>query len=112
MEHALLNVLQFKEMRTDSGDMVIQPQAGYGLGFCPDLQPDREVGVAMEGLLVGSVDVAHDFFLLKQLNVTHILNIAAGVPNAFPNVRFMLITNSINFFISISGLCLSHRGDV
>ena len=29
-------------------------------------QPDREVGVAMEGLIVGSVDVAHDFFLLKQ----------------------------------------------
>ena len=78
--------MQFKETRTDSGDVVIQPQAEYGLGFCPDLQPDREVGLAMEGLLIGSVDVAHDFFLLKQLNVTHILNIAAGVPNAFPNV--------------------------
>ena len=86
-------------MRTDSGDVVIQPQAEYGLGFCPDLQPDREVGVAMEGLLVGSVDVAHDFFLLKQLNVTHILNIAAGVPNAFPNVRVML-SIKFNLFLS------------
>ena len=79
-------LLQFKEMRTDSGDVVIQPQAELGLGFCPDLQPDREVGVVMERLIVGSVDVAHDFFLLKQLSVTHILNTAAGVPNAFPNV--------------------------
>ena len=80
-------LMQFTETWTDSGDVVIQPQAERGLGFCPDLQPDRKVGVVTEGLLVSSVDVAHDLSLLKQLRVTHILNVAAGVPNAFPNVR-------------------------
>ena len=39
-----------------------------------------------DGLLVSSVDVAHDLSLLKQLSVTHILNVASGVPNAFPKV--------------------------
>ena len=93
--------MQFTEIRTDSGDVVIQPRDELGLGFCPDLQPDREVGVVTEGLLVSSVDVAHNLALLKQLKVTHILNVAAGVPNAFPNVSVACVShNSQHKFLS------------
>ena len=45
------------------------------------------MGRALEWLLVGSQDVAHDMHTLRQLGVTHILNVAYGMPNAFPNVR-------------------------
>ena len=92
--------LQFTETWTDSGDVVIQPRAEYGLGFCPDLQPDREVGVVTEGLLVSSVDVAHDLTLLKKLKVTHILNVAVGVPNAFPNVSACVCHDSYHKLFS------------
>ena len=56
------------------------------LGFCPDNSPDKVVGIATSGLLVGSQDVAHDFDLLKLHGVTHILNVGCGIPNAFEDV--------------------------
>ena len=42
--------------------------------------------MATELLLVGSQDVARDCAKLKELGVTHILNVAYGVPNAFTDV--------------------------
>lgn len=47
----------------------------------------------MDGVLVGSQDVAHDFSVLKELGVTHILNVAYGIANIFTDVRinFMAI---------------------
>ena len=56
------------------------------LGFCPDFEPDLTVGRALEWLVVGSQDVAQDLPTLHQLGVTHILNVAWGIPNAFPDV--------------------------
>ena len=56
------------------------------LGFCLDNSPDKIVGVAANGLLVGSQDVAHDFDLLKKHGVTHVLNVGCGIPNAFEDV--------------------------
>ena len=47
------------------------------------------MGVAMEQFLVGSQDVAHDCAKLKELGVTHILNVAYGVPNAFTDVSYI-----------------------
>ena len=35
-----------------------------------DLTPDKTVGVAMDRVLVGSQDVAHDFDKLKECGVT------------------------------------------
>ena len=52
------------------------------------------MGVAIERLLVGSQDVAHDCAKLKELGVTHILNVAYGVPNAFTDVSFKVIDYS------------------
>ena len=65
---------------------MVEEEESKGLGFCPDLQPDLCVGTAGERLLVGSQDAAHHLVTLRQLGVTHILNVAWGVPNAFPNV--------------------------
>ena len=46
------------------------------------------MGVALDGLLVGSQDVAHDYQRLKELGVTHILNVGYGIPNAFTSVSY------------------------
>ena len=39
---------------------IITDEASDGLGFCPDLEPDYGVGVAIVDLLVGSADVEYD----------------------------------------------------
>ena len=52
------------------------------MGFCLDFS-SKTVGTATERLLVGSQDVAYDLPKLKELGVTHILNV--GI-NAFPSV--------------------------
>ena len=87
--------LQYIEKRTRSGDAVVTgvEELGQGLGFCPDFTPDKTVGVATERLLVGSQDVhvAHDCARLKELWVTHMLNVAYGVPNAFTDVSLIVI---------------------
>ena len=61
------------------------------LGFCPDNSPDKVVGVATNGLLVGSQDIAYDFDLLKLHGVTHVLNVGCGIPNAFEDVMHLSI---------------------
>ena len=60
------------------------------MGYCPDFTLDKNVGTVTKGLLVGSVGVAHDYTRLKELGVTHILNVGNGIPNAFPNVGTIL----------------------
>ena len=94
-------VSQFVEQCKDEiGIRSVVKQENKSLGFCPDLEPDLSVGRALEWLLVGSQDVAHDFKTLKQLGVTHILNVAWGVSNAFPDVSTCIILymyNIINY---------------
>ena len=79
--------MQFIEKRDASGATTLEEQEHTGLGFCPDLTPDKTVGTATERLLVGPQDVAHDYSKLNELGVTHILNVGYGIPNAFTNVR-------------------------
>lgn len=55
------------------------------LGFIPDTQPDLAVGQVYENLIFGSQDVAADRSLLMEHGVTHVLNLASGVPNFYPN---------------------------
>jgi len=54
-----------------------------------DHAPDKVVGVAAEGLLVGSQDAAYDKELLQSIEVTHILNVGFQLQNAFPQVRYL-----------------------
>ena len=79
-------LLQYTESTNDKGETTVTLEANEGLGFCPDLEPDYDVGVAMPGLLIASADVAYDLSALQKQKVTHILNVAAALPNAFADV--------------------------
>lgn len=63
----------------------VEPRGGGGCGYVQDLSLDLKVGVIKPWLLLGSQDAAHDLDTLKRLKVTHILNVAYGVENAFLN---------------------------
>ena len=79
--------MQYIEERGQDGTVtVVEKVASDTLGFCPDNSPDKVVGIATSGLLVGSQDAAHDFDLLKLHGVTHVLNVGCGIPNAFEDV--------------------------
>ncbi|MBZ3887966.1 Dual specificity protein phosphatase 19 [Sciurus carolinensis] len=61
----------------------VEPSEGVGCGYVQDLSSDLQVGVIKPWLLLGSQDAAHDLDVLKKHKVTHILNVAYGVENAF-----------------------------
>ncbi|XP_054827968.1 dual specificity protein phosphatase 19 [Eublepharis macularius] len=58
---------------------------GDACGYVQDLRLDLQVGVIKPWLLLGSQDAAHDLETVKKYRVTHILNVAYGVENAFPD---------------------------
>ncbi|XP_041857572.1 dual specificity protein phosphatase 19a [Melanotaenia boesemani] len=64
------------------------------VGYVPDTSWDLQVGVVKPFLLLGSQDAAHDFGTLKKHKVSHILNVAFGVENVFPDL-FIYKTVSI-----------------
>ncbi|XP_068186159.1 dual specificity protein phosphatase 19 [Antennarius striatus] len=64
------------------------------VGYVPDTSWDLQVGTVMPYLLLGSQDAAHDFGTLKKFKVSHILNVAFGVENLFPDL-FIYETVSI-----------------
>ena len=76
---------RFLETREADGETKLVQQEGRSLGFCPDLRPDKDIGVALPRLFIASQDVAYDNSALSALGVTHILNVAADLPNAFPS---------------------------
>uniref|UniRef100_A0A2K6KGM3 Dual specificity phosphatase 19 n=1 Tax=Rhinopithecus bieti TaxID=61621 RepID=A0A2K6KGM3_RHIBE len=61
----------------------VEPSSGGSCGYVQDLSSDLQVGVIKPWLLLGSQDAAHDLDTLKKNKVTHILNVAYGVENAF-----------------------------
>ncbi|KAI9534513.1 hypothetical protein NQZ68_012746 [Dissostichus eleginoides] len=64
------------------------------LGYVPDTSWDLQVGIVKPHLLLGSQDAAHDFGTLRKHKVSHILNVAFGVENVFPDL-FIYKTVSI-----------------
>ncbi|XP_038607665.1 dual specificity protein phosphatase 19 [Tachyglossus aculeatus] len=61
-----------------------EPRGGAeAWGYVQDLRLDLQVGLIKPWLLLGSQDAAHDLDTLKKYKVTHILNVAYGVENAF-----------------------------
>ncbi|KAM3916155.1 dual specificity protein phosphatase 19 isoform 1-T2 [Leptodactylus fuscus] len=58
---------------------------GPTCGYVQDLSLDLQIGVIKPWLLLGSQDVAQDHDILKKYKVTHILNVAYGVENIFPD---------------------------
>ncbi|XP_026151918.1 dual specificity protein phosphatase 19 [Mastacembelus armatus] len=64
------------------------------LGYVPDTSWDLQVGIIKPYLLLGSQDAAHDFGILRKHKVSHVLNVAFGVENVFPDL-FIYKTVSI-----------------
>ncbi|XP_073433605.1 dual specificity protein phosphatase 19 [Dendrobates tinctorius] len=60
-------------------------QDGPACGYVQDLSLDLQIGLIKPWLLLGSQDVAQDRDTLKKYQVTHILNVAYGVENVFPD---------------------------
>ncbi|KAI1898168.1 hypothetical protein AGOR_G00069570 [Albula goreensis] len=67
---------------------------GTACGYVQDTSWDLQVGVIKPHLLLASQDAAQDFGTLRKFKVTHILNVAYGVENAFPDL-FIYKTLSI-----------------
>lgn len=63
---------------------VVDCTDGDACGYVQDLSLDLQVGVIKPWLLLGSQDAAHDQDTMKKYGVTHVLNVAYGVENAFP----------------------------
>ncbi|CAE1232866.1 unnamed protein product [Acanthosepion pharaonis] len=54
-------------------------------GFVGDLRRDLQVGEIRPGLILGSQDVAQSLETLEKYSVTHVLNVATGVENLYPD---------------------------
>ncbi|XP_077585285.1 dual specificity protein phosphatase 19-like [Stigmatopora nigra] len=72
------------EKTTDGETQVEELEEGNGCGFVEDKTLDLQVGVVRPYLLLGSQDAAHDMDTLQRYQVTHVLNVAYGVANPFP----------------------------
>lgn len=76
------------ERRSDGGDgqeQVEELEEGAGCGFVEDESLDLQVGVVRPFLLLASQDAAHDIDTLVRHKVSHVLNVAYGVSNPFPD---------------------------
>ncbi|XP_015248357.1 PREDICTED: dual specificity protein phosphatase 19-like [Cyprinodon variegatus] len=77
------------ERRSDGSEgeavQVEELQDDSGCGFVEDTSLDLQVGVVRPFLLLASQDAAHDIDTLQRFKVSHVLNVAYGVPNLFPD---------------------------
>ncbi|XP_062974657.1 dual specificity protein phosphatase 19 isoform X2 [Elgaria multicarinata webbii] len=75
----------WKEARMTQVVEVADCRDGEACGYVQDLSLDLQVGVVKPWLLLGSQDAAHDLDTMNKHRVTHVLNVAYGVENAFPH---------------------------
>ncbi|XP_013784671.2 dual specificity protein phosphatase 19-like isoform X2 [Limulus polyphemus] len=78
---------------TESGRLLREKKDSHGrfhvieegrcLGYIGDLKPDLQVAEVTPRLFIGSQDVAQDLDILHRIHVTHILNVATGIPNLY-----------------------------
>ncbi|XP_032396740.1 dual specificity protein phosphatase 19 [Etheostoma spectabile] len=76
------------ERRGDGGEgeeQVEELEEEGGCGFVEDKSLDLQVGVVRPFLLLASQDAAHDIDTLQRFKVSHVLNVAHGVTNLFPD---------------------------
>ncbi|KAM6997130.1 dual specificity protein phosphatase 19-like isoform 1-T2 [Tautogolabrus adspersus] len=76
------------ERRSDGreGDEQVEVlEEGSGCGFVEDKSLDLQVGIIRPFLLLASQDAAQDIDTLQRLKVSHVLNVAYGVNNLFPD---------------------------
>lgn len=70
--------------RLNSGEYSSTPVVGDDTGWVVDLEPDLQMAEIRPNLYFGSQDVAKSLNLLEEKGITHILNVAYGVENCFP----------------------------
>ncbi|XP_013880893.1 dual specificity protein phosphatase 19 [Austrofundulus limnaeus] len=75
------------ETRSDEGhvEQVQELEEEPGCGFVEDKSLDLQVGAVRPFLLLASQDAAHDIDTLQRCKVSHVLNVAYGVSNLFPD---------------------------
>ncbi|XP_068597819.1 dual specificity protein phosphatase 19-like [Brachionichthys hirsutus] len=76
------------ESRSEDGEgeeHVDELEEGSGCGFVVDDSLDLQVGVVRPFLLLASQDAAHDIDTLQKYKVSHVLNVAYGIINLFPD---------------------------
>ncbi|KAM9365498.1 dual specificity protein phosphatase 19-like [Pholidichthys leucotaenia] len=77
------------ERRGDGGEVDVEQveelEEGSGCGFVEDTSLDLQVGVVRPFLLLASQDAAHDIDTLRRYKVSHVLNVAYGVADLFPD---------------------------
>ncbi|XP_062257615.1 dual specificity protein phosphatase 19-like [Platichthys flesus] len=77
------------ETRSDGAEgeveRVEELEEGSGCGFVEDKSLDLQVGVVRSFLLLAAQLAAHDSDTLQRCKVSHVLNVAYGVNNLFPD---------------------------
>ncbi|XP_014294562.2 dual specificity protein phosphatase 19 [Halyomorpha halys] len=61
-----------------------------GFGFVVDNKPNLEVTEVIQGLLMGSQDVAHSEALLKNYSINCVISLGIEVPN-FDGIKYLFI---------------------
>ncbi|XP_003223962.1 dual specificity protein phosphatase 19 [Anolis carolinensis] len=74
----------WKDARLQAVEVADSKDGGAACGYVQDLSLDLQVGLLKPWLLLGSQDAAHDLDTMKKYRVTHVLNVAYGVENPFP----------------------------
>lgn len=69
------------------------------LGFCEDTNPDTKIYKVLDKLYISSQDGACNKNELTTLQITHILNVATGVANAFPEVQLWIFFTFLCVFL-------------
>ncbi|XP_078572456.1 dual specificity protein phosphatase 19-like [Branchiostoma floridae x Branchiostoma japonicum] len=98
---------EYVESRDEKGRSNLTPVGAKDYGWIGDVKPDLQVAKIRPGLFLGSQDVTVRPELLRSKNVTHVLNVAAGVetetfPDAFAYKHVPILdlpdTNITEFF--------------
>lgn len=85
--NAMLSFLQLLERKSSiSGEQIIVDTGKRGHGYCVDTNPDKKIYQVTESVFISSQDGAQNFEELKEKKISHILNVASGIKNAFPEV--------------------------
>ncbi|KXJ12801.1 Dual specificity protein phosphatase 19 [Exaiptasia diaphana] len=86
MSKLLLQPLMLLERKSDvDPERVITVDTGQRtFGFCEDINPDTKIYRIKPNLYISSQDGASNYTELMDHQITHILNVATGVKNAYP----------------------------
>ena len=80
--------MQLLECRSSAGGgHTVKDTGERGYGYCVDTKPDSKIYQVTKSLFISSQDGAYNHEELIEKKITHILNVASGIKNAFPQVK-------------------------